>query len=137
MNNKMIKLWVFMLSMLVASNIFALNQLNCDELLNTNWTNTTNYQLGAISLKFDWLDHDPFSIDYEISYYNGSMGRGSRTSDCSIQPDGSLQLVMNLDEIGYLDLKTTDMNTFQILPDSRLLTSHDKYTSISGTFSRS
>lgn len=121
-------------SFFLSANIFASTPLSCDQLVATHWVDTNDTTFDAITLGFN---NDFGGLGYRLSYYQGRFGDGTYVNRCDVQPDGSILLTMPLTEdLGYLLLKTSDMQTFTVLPPSRLVNPFEKQIPIHGPFIR-
>lgn len=70
-------------SLLMTANAVAAQNLTCEQLNNTNWNDSADFQFGGVSLSFNDLETDPFFIAYDISYYGGNFEFGTQTSSCA------------------------------------------------------
>ncbi|HEU5280756.1 MAG TPA: hypothetical protein VFU82_02090 [Gammaproteobacteria bacterium] len=122
-------------SFFISTNMFAATPLSCDQLINTHWADTNDSIFGRITLGFE--DEGEHDLIYNLSYFSDRFGDGGYVNRCDAQSDGSLLLTIPLsDDFGYLLLKTTDLQTFTVLPPSRLVNQYEKQIAIRGPFSR-
>ena len=121
--------------LLATSTVFAASQLSCEQLNNTNWSDTADFQFGHVSLAFTHMQTNPFHLDFTIKYYGGNFEFGNDTPSCAIQTDGSLLIRLHQDSC-YLVLQTDDLKTFQVLPLSKLESNSGSLIAVQGPFVR-